>query len=133
MYTQSAGHLDAVRELHTAGHGKNYIYISWVAPSSLDISISDPDIWYSISIHDVTYEGNKTAITCNNCHNLTKTGYNFTVDHPDSCAVYEVIVTPWNAVGHGEELLLVIGYFFRQKSHTTNNHRPVSGPEHSFF
>ena len=67
----------------------------------------DPDILYSLSIFDVTQEGNKSVIACNDCHNFVETSYNFTVPY-SSFEFYEITIVAMNAVG---ESVPVVGYF----------------------
>ena len=71
----------------------------------------DPDIWYSLSIFDVTREGNKSAMACNGCHSFIETSYNFTVPY-SSFELYEITIVALNAVG---ESVPVVGYFYSRE------------------
>ena len=76
--------------------------MSWTAPFSLDVTGVDPDIWYSVLIYNVTDEGNPTAISCTDCHNLTQTHYIFSPDYSCPCHNFTFTVIPYNGAGQGE-------------------------------
>ena len=67
------------------------VLVSWSPPFSLDITDSQPDIWYTLTIH--TPEQAPT-----NHYNITETSYNFTLPHANG-DIFEFEVTPFNAFG----------------------------------
>ncbi|CAI8019347.1 hypothetical protein GBAR_LOCUS11635 [Geodia barretti] len=95
------GRLQAIRGL-SATKNTTSLTISWTAPFSLDVTGSDPDIWYSVLIYNVTDENNPTAILCTDCINITETHYTFSPDYTSPCHVYNLSVIPLNGAGQGE-------------------------------
>ena len=75
------------------------ITISWSAPSSLDVTGVDSDIWYSVLIYNVT--DNWTPVPCTDCTNLTVTHYTFSPDDTSPCHEYAFTVIPYNGAGEG--------------------------------
>ena len=94
-----------VQNLHVTDYGNNYIHISWTAPLTLNITNSDPDIWYSIRI---------AGLGDTLCSDCIETIYNITMEQPNVCQLYEFIVTPVNALGEGLETS-VKGHFLSGK------------------
>ena len=82
------GQLGPVSNLHVANADQGSILITWTAPFSLDITDTDPDIWYSVTI---TTTGDRNN---NSLHrdNITDTFYNFTINEiPNGMYQFEVI------------------------------------------
>ena len=96
-----SGPVSAVGDLFIA-ESTTSLTISWTPPFSLDVTVVDPDIWYSVFIYNVTDENNPTAILCTNCTNITETHYTFTPDYLTPCHVYKLSVIPFNGAGQGE-------------------------------
>lgn len=69
----------------------NYILISWTGPFSLDITDTDPDLWYSVTVHTTGSE------TLPSSDIVTDTYYNFTISNAYS-RMYEFEVVSVNAV-----------------------------------
>ena len=91
-------------------------FLSWSPPFSLDVTDVDPDIWYSISISNVTDNKNPTAVLCDDCHNFTQPNYTFTTANPCPHHMYSFIVIPWNGAGQGKRSKPVMGKFVFSKS-----------------
>ena len=91
-------------------YGQSYVLISWPAVFSLDITDSDPDLWYSVTIHN-------TAVSCSDYQNITETYYNITINN-NSCPseLYMFSVTPVNALGKSSEEKDVWLYLCRQET-----------------
>ena len=79
----------------------------------MNMSEVDTDILYSVSISNVTDEGHPTAISYDNCSNLTETYCVFSPDIPAPCREqkYNFTVIPSNGAGQGESSQSVIGSF----------------------
>ena len=97
----SIGTLSAVGELDVKSNATT-ITVSWIAPFSLDVTDVDPDIWYSVLIHNVTDSDRPTAINCTDCTNITETCYTFSPDHLSLSHKYNFTVIPFNGAGQGE-------------------------------
>jgi hypothetical protein len=95
------GPLSAVRDIRVINNISS-VTISWTAPFSLDVTGSDPDIWYSVLIYNVTDENNPTAILFTDCINITETHCIFSPDYTSPCHVYNLSVIPLNGAGQGE-------------------------------
>ena len=94
------------------------IVISWTAPFSLDVTGVDPDIWYSVLIHNVTDE-TAVSVPYPNCVNISETFCVFTPDHLSPCHKYNITVIPQNGAGVGESSFISIG------THTDSPSIPV--------
>ena len=112
IYNVYIGQLLPVQDLHVADCGQSYVLISWSAVFSLDITDSDPDLWYSVTIHNTANTDDETSATtlCSDC---TDTSYNFTSNetNTDPRGVYEFRVTAVNAAGHGVQSEPLIWHF----------------------
>ena len=99
-----------------ADYGQNYVLISWPAVFSLDITDSDPDLWYSVTVHN-TANGTDTAVSCSDYQNITETYYNITINN-NSCSsgLYMFSVTPVNALGKSSEAKDVWLYLCSQET-----------------
>ena len=89
--------------LSSVGHLKTnssatYLYISWNAPFSLDVT--GVIIWYSVLILNVTDE-TAVPVPYSNCINITKNFCVFTPDSITSCHKYNFTVIPQNRLGNG--------------------------------
>ena len=91
----------AVANVNAAKYGTS-VSIFWIAPFSLDVTDVDPDIWYSVLIHNVTDSDRPTAINCTDCTNITETCYTFSPDHLSLSHKYNFTVIPFNGAGQGE-------------------------------
>ena len=99
----SVGLLDAVSNLRSESLGQ-VIRLTWGAPSSLDITGVDPDIWYRV---DITVDN-----TPFNTVFVNIPEFNFMVDNETSTSViYQFRVTPINGAGDGTTSTPVTGYF----------------------
>ncbi|CAI8025810.1 hypothetical protein GBAR_LOCUS14883 [Geodia barretti] len=87
------GLLMAVINLRAKGDVSS-VTISWTAPFSLNVTGGDRDIWYSITIYNVTEKYYPTAIRCTDCTYISETHYTFTPDHLSPCDVYNFSVYP---------------------------------------
>ena len=89
-----------------ADYGQSYVLISWSAVFSLDITDSDPDLWYSVTVHNTANgaDASTEVISCSDYQNTTETYYNFTINN-NSCPseLYVFSVTPVNALGKSSE------------------------------
>lgn len=84
------GQLGPVSNLQVANADTGSILITWTAPFSLDITNTDPDIWYSVTI-TTAGDGDK------HCDNLTDTLYNFTINEIPN-GMYQFEVTSVNSI-----------------------------------
>ena len=86
------GRLEPVSNLHVANADTDSILITWTAPFSLNITDTDPDIWYSVTI---TTAGDRV----NSLHrdNITDTFYNFTINETPN-GLYQFEVTSVNSI-----------------------------------
>ena len=121
----------------------NFVLISWTAPFSLDITDSDPDTWYTVSIYTHT-ESHVSMLPCNDCHNITQTFYNFTITGNMS-GMYQFDVVPVNALGDGSESTRVAIYIMMKKNrqhdhisqcpslNNTTIDSTSAGPKHNNF
>ena len=89
----STGQLGPVGELWAAVTSPEWLLISWAAPYSLNITDSDIDLWYSVSIF--TPAGH--LLPCSDCHNITNTSYSLSLTGLHNEGVYDVAVLPANA------------------------------------
>ena len=64
--------------------------VTWVSPSSLNLTTADPDIQYCVDVYNVTYEGEGNLLL-SEC-NITTTQYMFDVSYP--VGTYSFSVTP---------------------------------------
>ena len=86
------GQLGPVSNLHVANADTSSILITWTAPFSLNITDTNPDIWYSVTI--------STAGDRNNSlyrDNITDTFYNFTINEIPN-GMYQFEVTAVNSI-----------------------------------
>ena len=104
------GTLDSVVNL-TIESDSNSVRLHWEAPWSLNVTGVEPDIWYTVLIHNVTNEGeNPPLISCDDCHNLTESHYTFTPHNPSPCHKYNFTVLPQNGAGDGENQGAISGF-----------------------
>ena len=73
----------------------DFLLVSWTSPFSLDITDSDLDLWYSLSILTPT-SGSLLPFTCLDCHHIVDTFYNLSVSGLTQ-GVYEIQVLSVNA------------------------------------
>lgn len=86
----------------------SYITVAWHAPFSSTAT-------YSVLIYNITDEDNPTAVSCTDCHNITKTRYTFCADYRIPCYMqcrckYNFSVIPYNELGPGESSQNITGY-----------------------
>ena len=86
------------------------IIFTWTAPFTLDVTGVDPDIWYSVSIYNVTDDLSATAFSCTDCIRVTEPLYVFTPEDPSPCIQYYFAVVPFNGAGMGEASQNITGY-----------------------
>ena len=78
-----------------SAYGPDSLLISWTTPFSLDITESDPDLWFSLSI--LTPAGG--SLPCPDCHHITTdTFYNLSLTGLYR-GMYEINVVSVNAYG----------------------------------
>ena len=100
MHTYYAGKLAAVGDLSSVT-GRNFVFLYWKPPFSLNVTDTDPDIWYTVLVNNVTDIDNTVSIPCTNCVNITEPFYAFTRDHPSPNDVFSFAVLPINGAGEG--------------------------------
>jgi hypothetical protein len=110
-YLKIQGRLQAIQGLSTTKNTTS-LTLSWTAPFSLDVTGSDPDIWYSVLIYNVTDENNPTAILFTDCINITETHCIFSPDYTSPCHVYNLSVIPLNGAGQGEGTELTSSLYY---------------------
>ena len=106
MHVSSAGLVGAVSNLKSESLGQ-VIHLTWDAPSSLDMTGVDPDIWYRVEI-TVAY------IPLSTHDDINFPEFNFTMDDyngTNTSVIYEFRVTPINDGGAGITSAPVTGYF----------------------
>ena len=86
-----------VEDIHVTDSPPDFLPVSWTAPFSLDITDSDLDLWYSLSILTPT-SGSLIPFTYPDCHYITDTFYNLSVSGLTQ-GVYEIQVLSVNAYG----------------------------------
>ena len=84
-----------VGDIHVTDSLPDFLLVSWTTPFSLDITDSDLDLWYSLSILTPT-SGSLLPFTCPDCHHITDTFYNLSVSGLTE-GVYEIQVVSVNA------------------------------------
>ena len=84
-----------VEDIHVTDSPPDFLLVSWTAPFSLDITDSDLDLWYSLSILTPT-SGSLLPFTCPDCQYITDTSYNLSVSGLTQ-GVYEIQVLSVNA------------------------------------
>ena len=89
----SIGYLPAVVSLRLSQHGSS-ISLMWIAPFTLDISNSDPDITYCVEVFNFTASLN---LQCE----ITVTEFTYPLHHIGCDEFYSFTVTPVNAAGRG--------------------------------
>ena len=91
FFLTTAGELGPVGDLHVTDSSQDFLLISWSPSFSLDITDSDPDIWYSLSLH--TSAGYPLPCPC--CQNITQTSHNLSVASLNQ-GLYEIEIVPAN-------------------------------------
>ena len=101
-----SGLLDAVSSPKTVPRCQ-VIHLTWDAPTTLDITGVDPDIWYrvDIAVDNITLSTSSV--------NVSK--FNFTMNSTSTSVIYEFRVTPINGAGNGTTSAPVTGYFSRRE------------------
>ena len=94
----------------TPTHNASSVTITWTVPFSLDVTDVDPDIWFTVVIHNVTDRNNPTAILCTDCINITETHYTFSPGFLSPCHLYNFTIIPVNGAGQGESSPSNTGY-----------------------
>ena len=84
-----------VGDIHVTDSHPDFLLVSWTAPFSLDITNSDLDLWYSLSILTPT-SGSLLPFTCPDCHHITDTFYNLSASGLTQ-GVYEIQVLSVNS------------------------------------
>ena len=80
----------------------DFILVSWTTPFSLDITDSDADLWYSLSILTPT-SGSLLPFPCSDCHHISHTFYNLSMSGLTQ-GVYEIQVVSVNAYSSSSQL-----------------------------
>ena len=104
IIAMTLGTLPSVSDLSTEiAHcgGVRCLNVSWTAPPTLDIPDVDPDIWYSLTITNVTGDSSEDLVP-HNCSDIVETFCIFTPNFSSPCHKYTFSVVPYNGAGKGE-------------------------------
>lgn len=112
MYLFSEGQLDEVKNLTIAIAANFSIYISWLAPFSLDVTPTDTEtgiISYYVEVYNHTDQ-----VLLDSACGLTDTQYTY-LHHgmldPSPCDSVDILVIPVNSAGNGSSSHLRGGFY----------------------
>ena len=107
----AAGSLGTVRDL-TVQNDTNSISLSWRPPFSLNVTDTDPDVWYTVLVYNVTDKNNPLAIPYPSCQDIADTNCTFTAEGLISpFHEFSFAVVSKNGVGNGKMSRNVTGAF----------------------
>ena len=100
------GLLAAVPELSATPLAGSILF-SWVAPFSLNLTKTEPDITYCVAV----LSSGGAGLVAGGC-GLNETQYSFSPDVRSPCDTFTAVVTPVNGAGNGTASQPVTGTFF---------------------
>ena len=105
-----AGSLDTVRDLRVQSD-TNFISLSWSPPFSLNVTDTEPDVWYTVLVYNVTDKDNPLAVPWPSCQDIADTNCTFTAEDHSPLHEFSFAVVPKNGVGNGKISRNVTGTF----------------------